>query len=202
MSRFATRFSGLALLAPLAATLIAACGSGGGNGGNANLSGNSGAQVATASHKQAVRFAECMRANGVPQFPDPGSGGQLQLQASKGPNGRTLKVNGVPVSTPAFEAAQQKCQKFMPQGPPMSAAQIARIRKQALRMARCMRAHGVPNFPDPKITTGPGGHGIGIEIGGPPGSGQSGFDPQSPAFQAAMQKCSGGPRLFKTQAAG
>jgi len=39
-----------------------------------------------------------------------------------------------------------------------------------LAFARCMRAHGVPKFPDP---------------GGPIGPG-SGFDPGSPRFQAAI----------------
>jgi len=39
-----------------------------------------------------------------------------------------------------------------------------------LAFARCMRAHGVPKFPDP---------------GGPIGPG-SGFDPGSPSFQAAV----------------
>ena len=40
-----------------------------------------------------------------------------------------------------------------------------------------MRAHGVPNFPDPS-----GGGGIHIQVG-------SGIDPQSPAFQAAQTAC-------------
>ena len=32
-------------------------------------------------------------------------------------------------------------------------------------MSRCMRSHGVPNFPDPQFQTGPGG-GFGVRIGG------------------------------------
>jgi hypothetical protein len=40
-----------------------------------------------------------------------------------------------------------------------------------------MRAHGVPNFPDPS-----GGGGIHIQAG-------SGINPQSPAFQTAQQAC-------------
>ena len=51
-------------------------------------------------------------------------------------------------------------------------------------MARCMRANGVPNFPDPIVGTGSGGHGVrlGFRVG-------PGVDPQSPAFQSAQQKC-------------
>jgi hypothetical protein len=47
---------------------------------------------------------------------------------------------------------------------------------QALQFARCMRAHGVSNFPDPA------GHGIQIGPG-------SGINPQSPAFQTAQNAC-------------
>ena len=49
-------------------------------------------------------------------------------------------------------------------------------------MSRCMRSHGVPNFPDPQFQTAPGG-GFGVKIGGP------GVNPSSPAFQAAQKAC-------------
>ena len=47
----------------------------------------------------------------------------------------------------------------------------------ALNYSRCMRSHGVPNYPDPKFS----GHGV--DLGGP------GINPQSPAFQSARQSC-------------
>ena len=50
-----------------------------------------------------------------------------------------------------------------------------------------MRSDGVPNFPDPKITVGPGG-GPGVDLRG------SGLNLQSPAFQAAVKACGGGPK--------
>lgn len=46
-----------------------------------------------------------------------------------------------------------------------------------LKLANCMRSHGVPNFPDPS----PGG---GLRI-----TPQSGIDPRSPAFQSAQRAC-------------
>src|ERR1700746_1459201 len=46
-----------------------------------------------------------------------------------------------------------------------------------LRFSECMREHGVRDFPDP-------GGGGGIEV-----SPASGFDPRSPAVQAAQQSC-------------
>jgi hypothetical protein len=49
----------------------------------------------------------------------------------------------------------------------------------ALAFARCMRSHGVPNFPDPKVT------GTTIQILGS----SSGINTQSPAFKSAQQSC-------------
>jgi hypothetical protein len=55
-----------------------------------------------------------------------------------------------------------------------------------LKFSRCMRTHGVPNFPDP------GSNGIQLTPG-------SGVDPASPAFKAAQGECKndlpgGGPK--------
>jgi hypothetical protein len=124
-----------------------------------------------------------MRSHGVPNFPDPGSNGRGGLeiqQTQRAGSGRSLKINGVSVSSPAFNSAMQSCRSHLPNGghpPPLSAA-----RKQAmLRFSRCMRAHGITNFPDP--TFGANG---GVRIGFGPASG---IDPQSPAFQSAQRAC-------------
>ena len=158
------------------ALLIAAC------GGSSPTSGK-----ATAGRGLGLAFSRCMRANGVPTFPDPGSsgGGGIQVQASQtSGSGQKLSVNGVPVSAPAFQSANAKCQRLLPGGGSgVSAAQLTRLRAGALKSAECMRAHGVPNFPDPDIRPGPGGHGLQVRIGG------AGVDPESPAFQAAQRVC-------------
>jgi hypothetical protein len=147
-----------------------------------------------------LALAKCMRANGVPNFPDPsGNGGGIQVQAS---SDGSMTVNGVAVSAPAFQNATNKCRSEMPQGPPVSAAQLAKIRAGALKMANCMRSHGVPNFPDPVVRAGPGGRGIEMSVGGA----NAGISLDSPAFQQAQQTCGplmGGPRAVpggKTQA--
>jgi hypothetical protein len=57
----------------------------------------------------------------------------------------------------------------------------ASIVASGLAFARCMRSHGVPNFPDPKVT----GHTV--RMFGP----NSGVNPRSPAFQSAQQACQG-----------
>lgn len=56
---------------------------------------------------------------------------------------------------------------------PASASQAA----AALRASRCMRTHGVPNFPDPIL----GGH-FGFTV-------KSGIDPSSPQFKNAFSYC-------------
>jgi hypothetical protein len=58
----------------------------------------------------ALKQARCMRAQGI-DFPDPtfGANGEVRIQ---------LKGNGGdPEADPAFRAAQEKCQKYLPTGP-------------------------------------------------------------------------------------
>jgi hypothetical protein len=155
---------------------LAACGSSRPNTGGATTSqGNSAADQA-----KALAFARCMRSHGVSNFPDPGgSGGGLRLQVQKTPN--STSVNGVEVNGPVFQSAMTACRSYLPNGGHPTAAQTAKAKAQALAMSRCMRTHGVPNFPDPQFPSGSGG--FGIRIGGP------GVDPNSPAFQAAQKAC-------------
>ena len=61
---------------------------------------------------------------------------------------------------------------------------VRNLRHAALEMATCMRAHGVPNFPDPKVGAGPQG-GVAVQINAAGG----GPNPGSPSFQAAQKIC-------------
>ena len=161
--------------------MLAACGS-------SNTS--SGTQTA-AAHADGLKFAACMRSHGVQNFPDPptGSGGGLQIAQSQSNNsGPVTKVNGVAVSSPAFQSAMEICNKDLPHGHP-SAAQTEQAKQQALAFSRCMRAHGVTDFPDPQFVGGPDGNtGVRIKLTG------AGLNPQSPAFQKAQGECGGGPK--------
>ncbi len=160
----------------LAATLlVAGCGSSSSNSSN---------DPAASAQSAGLEFAGCMRSHGVPNFPDPGagSGGGLQIQSSqRNGQGQTMTVNGVAVNAPAFQSAMNSCQKYMPKPKPISGG-ITQLKANALKYGECMRSNGVPNFPDPKVQSGPNG-GVGVQIGG------SGIDPQAPAFKAAQQKC-------------
>ncbi|MDE3069933.1 MAG: hypothetical protein KGJ43_04320, partial [Acidobacteriota bacterium] len=119
---------------------------------------------------QAVAYAACMRSHGVPDYPEPkvsihGDEASVAVAARPGPN---------------FDSAQQACRKLMPGGGPgsgrrpvLSAAEQA----QYLRLAACIRSHGVPHFPDPTFSGG------GVHL--PKGS----VDVHSPPVQAAIRQC-------------
>jgi hypothetical protein len=53
---------------------------------------------------------------------------------------------------------------------------------QGLAFARCLRSHGVPNFPDP-VATPSGGYGFRMPLG------PNRINPQAPAYVAAQEAC-------------
>ncbi len=122
---------------------------------------------ATAQASGAVAFSRCVRSHGVPAYPDPSSGGLLPK--------KTPQQLGV--SPAQFEAAQRACIHLVPSGGRPTAAQVEQYRSAMLRYAACIRAHGVPNMPDPDSR----GH---LDIG--PGTG---VNVNSPAFEAAYAVC-------------
>jgi hypothetical protein len=95
-----------------------------------------------------------MRSNGVPEYPDPGSDGQL-------PKGDAQHFQ---VSDSQYQAAQNACQHLLPAGgsfedqarqcvetgdcPPVLVQQMLTADR---KFAQCMRTHAVPNWPDPTI---------------------------------------------------
>lgn len=122
-----------------------------------------------------LAYSFCMRAHGVPKFPDPGSGGGLQISAGSGIN----------PNSPTFIRANSACQHFLPNGGKLTPAQQQAQEARFLKLAQCMRSHGVPNFPTPNFSQGHVSIGIG-----------PGLDPSSPQFQAAAKTCglpTGGP---------
>jgi hypothetical protein len=141
-----------------------------------------------ASKADAVqRYASCMRTHGVPRFPDPkaASGGGMSLKIGPG--------SGVDPRSPQFQAAEKSCRKLLPNGGKApSPAEQAKALAQMLRFSACMRAHGLPDFPDPTTSGG----GLQLSIGG--GKKGSGLNPSSPVFQKAQTACQSvmpGPKL-------
>ena len=84
------------------------------------------------SATSAIQFAQCMRANGVPDFPD-------------GPVTPNSAINPL---APAYQRAQRACNRYGPHSAPPPPVP-ANVRQQERALARCMRANGVPRFPDP-----------------------------------------------------
>jgi hypothetical protein len=122
-----------------------------------------------------------MRSHGVPDFPDPDSSGDFHLSQSR--QGRGSKGSGSNSVSSRETAANQNCHHLLEAGPQMNAAQNQHALSQLAKYAQCMRAHGVPNFPDPHTTTG--------GIGTPSGIGfdMSGIDQNSPQYRSADQAC-------------
>jgi hypothetical protein len=80
--------------------------------------------------------------------------------------------------------------KLLPGGGPLHGPVSEARKLQMLSLARCMRAHGVPGFPDPTSSPPAPGNGMGIAFGG---EGSFIAVPQSlmqsPAFNGAAAKC-------------
>jgi hypothetical protein len=147
--RFVTAAAAAALLGILA--LLTACGSSSSNG------------TTTADPRQAaLAYAQCMRANGLPDFPDPD------------PNGRFSGLSHERQGDPTFLAAQEACRDLAPGGEHENFGDPAFV-KQALAFAQCIRANGVPDFPDPDAQGR--FRGVGHEQEG------------NPKFQAAYAAC-------------
>jgi hypothetical protein len=157
MNRKLRPLAALALIAVVA--LISACGS------NAPASSGGGNNTA-ANDQKAVEFAECMRNNGVSEFPDPGASGKFTIDGIV--NGSSLDP-----STPAFKQALRACENLEPAGF-MGGRRSAQEQDAALKFAQCIRANGVPDFSDP-TENGPL---INVQHG------QSNTE-----LQAALQKC-------------
>jgi hypothetical protein len=122
------------------AVLVAAVGAG--CGGTQSSSGISTAHPSTASHtstitprEKAVKFSECMRANGVSDFPDPNASGEFPSY-------------GISVSKTVWMKAVAACKALQPPGT-LSAKLTPAQELAALKFAQCIRENGVPDFPDP-----------------------------------------------------
>ena len=96
---------------------------------------------AAANHEQAMKFAQCMRDNGVSQFPDPDASGALTIDQVA--NGSKVDPNSA-----TFKQALTACKDLEPAGF-MGQTRSAQQQQAALQFAQCMRDNGVKDFPDP-----------------------------------------------------
>lgn len=94
----------------------------------------SGVNSTVTPRDKAVKFAECVRKNGVSDFPDPNASGEF--------------VYGVSVSPSVFTKAVEACKSLQPPGT-LSVKRGPEQQKAGLKFSQCMRDNGVKDFPDP-----------------------------------------------------
>jgi hypothetical protein len=113
----------------------AGCGSAGSTVSDTQTTGSTTiADNGLSKQEKAVKFAECMRASGVPHFPDPDPKGEFNF--------------GVDVSVEVWTKAVDSCKALKPPGA-LSAKRTPKEQTASLRFAQCVREHGVKDFPDP-----------------------------------------------------
>lgn len=123
-----------------------------------------------------LQYAQCIRAHGVPSFPDPSAHAGLAIP------------NDINPQSPAFRSAQQACAKLAQ--PPAGEGGSSESREvELLALARCMRSHGVPDFADPTSSPPPptsgnvlGGNGSYLALG-------TAQERQSPSYKQAAAAC-------------
>ncbi len=101
----------------------------------------------------AVAYSACMRLHGVPEYPDPGSDGNL-------PKGTAQDFG---VSNSQYQAAERACRHLLPNSDTRFTASLTQclmtgdcphaVVQQALTegLNFARRNHGVPNWPDPTV---------------------------------------------------
>jgi hypothetical protein len=123
-----------------------------------------------------LAYSRCMRSHGEPSFPDPNAQGQVKDQ---------LTASGINVNSSQFRAADAACKRLLPSGSTgPTQAEVQQLWSEFRSFARCMRRHGVPNFPDPqpRSATDPRP----TFAFGP----QSPINPNSPQIKRARPDCS------------
>ncbi|MEV2266501.1 hypothetical protein [Nonomuraea africana] len=130
------------LLASLPLLLLAACGTDQPTTGVASVAGEGAAAAkpspsATVDRAEAqLKFAQCMRENGV-DMADPDANGGIRIESKKGGADKGL-----------MDKAMKACKEHLDGAIGDKAAQDPKRRDQMVKFAQCMREHGV-DMPDP-----------------------------------------------------
>jgi hypothetical protein len=166
----------LLILGVLAAVTlgVSACGSSSSTStSTGSAAAGSGASTGSSNttYRARVNLARCYRTQGI-NVPDPtpgaghAAGGGIQQILNRYPQAKV-------------QAAQQACRQYLAKANPQanaSPAGQAEFNQEFVKFAKCMRANGVPNFPDRKQD---------VEAGFNNGS----ISLSSPAFQSALRAC-------------
>ena len=156
--------------------VVAACGGGPSTpgvatGSTTTTSGSAGSRTHAPG---LLAYSSCMRAHGVPNFPDPSASGEI-------PKEGVISAQRA-VSTSHVTAADNHCAHLLPAGGSLSGRPsqpvTAQDQQYYLNAVACMRAHGITDFPDPVFSGG------GVSFTQPPG-----IDTTSPQYIQANQIC-------------
>jgi hypothetical protein len=135
-----------------------------------------GSSPSSSSSDPQAAFANCMRENGAPDFPDADSQRHFNLTPQ------------VPRQTPQLAKAYEACDNLKRAAYALD-PQLAEGRRRKLQLlldyAACMRSHGVPNYPDPTVDS----DGMGFDLA------NANINEGAPVFRAAHTTCAaaGGP---------
>jgi hypothetical protein len=97
----------------------------------------------SANSQKVLAFSRCVRAHGVPNFPDPNSSGVLPKR----------QIAQLTAGNPQFPAAHRACEHLLPNAGQPTRAQAQQAWNDMRNFARCIRSHGVANWPDPAPTS-------------------------------------------------
>jgi hypothetical protein len=174
-------FSGRSLIAAATVAtfclLASACGGGSGSA-VANLTTTTAATSTGASttagtpaaqEQDLLAFSSCMRAHGVATFPDP-------TRNADGSDGFTADVGQLRKLVRGAQKAFDTCEPLLAKSGILSAQNIGEFQQQMLAYAKCMRSHGISNFPDPNAKGRFGGQ-------------LKSIDRNTPAFHDAASAC-------------
>ena len=149
----------LVAAAAVVPVILTACSSGSSSSGAVSSAQGAGSTSGT-DQSGIAQFAQCMRQNGVTDFPDPQNG--------------HFVMGGDVQSNPHFNSAIQACQHLLGPGG-ISGGSNSGAQSARLAFAHCMQTHGVPSFPDPSSNGA---------IQAPPG-----VDRNSATYQNAFNTC-------------
>ena len=185
MTRFLAR-SAVVLVAVVASVGAGACGSSHTSASVPSL--QSRGSAAGARHNAAALHtaAQCIRDHGIPNYQDPVVGpGQIVY---------TDQRNLEKASGSVLQNARSACRELVAQAnfdPSQRPHPPAQMVRDGVREAQCLRAHGLPNWPDPSPSdTFDPGHGFQVTDAAFAGAVPPGANPkQSSAFQTAITAC-------------
>ncbi len=172
-----------AVIAAAALATLAACGGSPPAGSGAPKSGAPATSATTSTGKE-LAFARCVRIHGVPNYPDPGSGGQVVKETAQ----------QLGVSNSRLQTAMNSCEHLLPNTGNVDddPAALHKWWSQMQHFAQCMHARGVPNWPGPtsypqdpvRPTFNLHAAGIGFHQGAQPG-----YIVNSPQIEAQVRHC-------------